>query len=176
MAEFMVIFITWMKVLRCGWNCKHNKHTWMTIIAIELMDEIHHINVSSHVDETIWRMITFPLWIKVCPCHNFLKICSTPFVWLNVICHRPFIIHFVNFMAIIFSVHQISSMWWIHVVFLICVFQFPPYVLRFCEIPSMWSKFSETQLFIWPLLLVLSISIHEQTCFHPSSSFISVPN
>jgi hypothetical protein len=33
----------------------------MTIIAIELMDEIHHINVSSHVDETIWRMITFPL-------------------------------------------------------------------------------------------------------------------
>jgi hypothetical protein len=64
----------------------------------------------------------------------------------------------------------------IHVVLFICVFQFPSYVLRFCEIPSMWSKFCETQLLIWPLLLVLSISIHEQICFHPSSSVISVPN
>jgi hypothetical protein len=74
MAEFMVILITWMKVLRCGQNCKHNKRTWgwkkdtnetwMTIIAIEFMDKIHHINVTSHVDETIWRMVTFPFMNK----------------------------------------------------------------------------------------------------------------
>jgi hypothetical protein len=74
MAEFMVVLITWMKVLKCGWNCKHNKHTWgckkdidenwMTIIAIEFMYEIHHINVISHVDETIWRMVTFPFMNK----------------------------------------------------------------------------------------------------------------
>jgi len=40
----------------------------------------------------------------------------------------------------------------------------------------MWSKFCESQLLIWSLLLLLSISVHEQICFHPSSSFISVPN
>jgi hypothetical protein len=74
MAEFMVILTTWMKVLKCGWNCKYNKYTWgwkkdidetwMAIIAIEFMDEIHHINVISHVDETIWRMVTFPFTNK----------------------------------------------------------------------------------------------------------------
>jgi hypothetical protein len=73
-AEFMVILIIWMKVLKCGWNWKCNKHTWgwkkdidetwMTVIAIELMDEIHHINVTSHVDETIWTMVTFPFMNK----------------------------------------------------------------------------------------------------------------
>jgi len=36
----------------------------MTIIAIEFMDEIHHIIVISNVDETIWRMITFPFMNK----------------------------------------------------------------------------------------------------------------
>jgi len=54
--------------------------TWMTIIAIEFMDEIHHINVTSHVDETIWRMVTFPFMKKDCPCHKKIIIFSTPFV------------------------------------------------------------------------------------------------
>ncbi len=36
-----------------GGGKKDIDETWMTIIVIEFMDEIHHINVISHVDETI---------------------------------------------------------------------------------------------------------------------------
>jgi len=46
-----------------GWK-KDIDETWMTIIAIEFMDEIHHINAISHMDESIWRMVTFPFMNK----------------------------------------------------------------------------------------------------------------
>ncbi len=111
------------------------------------------------------------LWIKVCTWHNFLSFVQLHSCdWFSHIkaFHHPF--------CQLHGYYLFHSSNFTHVVLLICVFQFPPYVLRFCKIPSIWSKFCETQLLIWPLLFVLSISIHEQTCFHPSSSFISMPN
>jgi hypothetical protein len=57
MDEIANVINTW------GWKTDIYE-TWMTIIAIEFMNEINHISVISHVDETIQRMVTFPFMNK----------------------------------------------------------------------------------------------------------------